>query len=584
MMRILFSSRQFRSVFFCCRLWMLFVLFVGMSAVAAAASPEEPVATSVTVHAVKGFQQEYSLNVAAVIKDKVMSVDMGALARALRLIHKREGDHLVIENTLDGKSSFCHLYEKNNFVRIDAADPSGETRVIQLQSPPVLRGETLYLPVADAARMFALWLDREVSYDRKRGRIDAFLWSSRPGSEVGSIGVVKPQDRDIRAGSAARHTGLTELTAMKINELVNGVVIRIKATGAESVASFIKPDASGMAYLTFKNAKGDPSMFLRAFSKGLLKEIKAIPLGGGAMQLSMSFNNTLFNLKSTQYHWDARTNTYIISVLTDVDVQQAYRQEKLKSIQQGLLHDQQKWKFDTIVLDAGHGGRDPGAVGPGGTQEKDVVLNIVKELGQILQKEWPDVKVIYTRTDDRLIALKQRGKIANQNDAKLFVSVHCNAAKNRKAEGAEVYILGPHKNDAALEVAMLENAAIKQEEGYEEKYKGVSEEHMILSSLAQSAFTLQSTTVARHVLEGMEQKTSINGRGVRQAGFMVLWTPSMPSVLVEAGYLSNPKEEKLLRQAGVQRDIARGIYNGLVRYRQHYEQQQLASMGEPAGR
>ncbi len=584
MMRILFSSRQFRSVFFHCRLWMLFVLFVGMSAVAAAASPEEPVATSVTVHAVKGFQQEYSLKVAAVIKDKVMSVDMGSLARALRLIHKREGDHLVIENTLDGKRSLCHLYEKNNFVRIDASDPSEETRVIQLQSPPVLRGEALYLPVADAARMFALWLDREVYYDSKSGRIDAFLWSSRPGSEVGSIGVVKPQDRDIRAGNAARHTGLTELTAMNINELVNGVVIRIKATGAESVASFIKPDASGMAYLTFKNAKGDPSMFLRSFSKGLLKEIKAIPLGGGAMQLSMSFNNTLFNLKSTQHHWDARTNTYIISVLTDVDVQQAYRQEKLKSIQQGLLHDQQKWKFDSIVLDAGHGGRDPGAVGPGGTQEKDVVLNIVKELGQILQKEWPDVKVIYTRTDDRLIALKQRGKIANQNDAKLFVSVHCNAAKNRKAEGAEVYILGPHKNDAALEVAMLENAAIKQEEGYEEKYKGVSEEHMILSSLAQSAFTLQSTTVARHVLEGMEQKTSINGRGVRQAGFMVLWTPSMPSVLVEAGYLSNPKEEKLLRQAGVQRDIARGIYNGLARYRQHYEQQQLASMGEPAGR
>ncbi len=584
MMRIFSADRQFRSVFFRRYTCMLFMLLTVLSVGTAAAGPQAPSPAVITVHAVKGFQQEYSLNVAALVEDDVLSVDMGSLARALRLIHRIDGAHMEIENTLDGKTSSCHIYQKNNFVRIDASGPSGETRVIHLKSAPVLRGEALYLHAADAARLFALWLDREVVYDRKNARIDAFLWSARPGSEVGSLGVVKPQDRDIRAVSAAAPAGPTALTELKINELVNGVVIRIKASGAESVASFIKPDAGGMAYLTFQNAKGDPSVFARSFSRGLLKEIKAIPLGGGAMQLSMAFNNTLFNLKSTQYRWDPKSNTYVISVLTDVDVQQVYRDEKEKRIQQGLIHDQQKWKFDAIVLDAGHGGKDPGAVGPAGTQEKQVVLNIVRELGRIIRKEWPDVNVIYTREDDRFIPLNQRGKIANRNDAKLFVSVHCNAAKNRTAQGAEVYILGPHKNDAALQVAMLENEAIKQEDGYEEKYKGFSEEHMILSSLAQSAFTQQSTALARHVLEGMEQKTSINGRGVRQAGFMVLWTPSMPSVLVEAGYLSNPREEKLLRQPGVQQDIAMGIYNGLSRYRQYYEQQQMAAIGEPASR
>ncbi|WP_232319751.1 N-acetylmuramoyl-L-alanine amidase [Prosthecochloris sp. HL-130-GSB] len=435
----------------------------------------------------------------------------------------------------------------------------------------------MYLPVTDAVRIFSLWIDRQITYDRRKASIEAFLWSAPPVSDDSRLGILSPEDRSIGAGIVKSFSGPTRLNALEVDELANGVIIRIRATGSPAVASFIKPDKSGMAYLTFQQAAVDLSEFSRTFTMGLIREIKALPLGNGAVQLSLAFNTGMFTIKSTRYDWDSRSNSYTISALTNVDVSEVYRQEKEKRIRQELLQDQQKWKFDTIVLDAGHGGKDPGAIGPAGTQEKTVVLNIVRELGGLIQKEWPDVKVVYTRSDDTFIPLKDRGKIANRHDGKLFVSVHCNAAKNRSAKGAEVYILGPHKNDDALEVAMMENAVIKQEADYEERYRGFSEEYTIISSLAQNAFTLQSTEAARYVLEGMQEKTKLNDRGVRQAGFVVLWTPSMPSILVEAGYLSNHEEERVLRQKSTQQAIAKGIFNGLDRYREQYERQQVAA-------
>lgn len=530
-----------------------------------------------SLHAVKSFQVDYTLGVSAVKTGGAVYVNMESMARALRLLNKKEGNQLKIFYETEGKRTVCRLVESSNFAGIVPAKLSEDERVIHMRSAPVLRNGALWLRAVDAARLFSVWMDRQVVYEKDKGLIEAFLWSPEPGSSKGKIGLVRDQDRYISSGSVPQYKGPTTITGMKVNELANGVVIRFKASGAKTAASYIKPDKQGNASLTFEVAKGNPADIFRTFSQGLIKEIRAIPLGKGAMQVNISLNTEFFNVKSTDYQWEPRTNTYVVSVMSDIDVQEVYRLEKERRIKQDLAKDLQKWKFNAIVLDAGHGGKDPGAIGPAGTYEKNVVLNIVRDLGAIIKKEWPDVKVVYTRSDDRFIPLKERGKIANRNDGKLFVSVHANAAKNRSAKGAEVYILGPHKNQAALRVAMLENAAIKQEENYKEKYKGFTEEHMIMSSLAQNAFTLQSKEAAGKVLTGMEKKTQINGRGVKQAGFMVLWTPSMPSLLVEVGYLSNRAEEKKLKRRDVQRNIARGIFNGLKQYRTSYEKQRLAS-------
>jgi len=232
------------------------------------------------------------------------------------------------------------------------------------------------------------------------------------------------------------------------------------------------------------------------------------------------------------------------------------------------------------VLDAVHGGHDPGAIGGRGTREKDVVLNIVQDLGNLIAQKWPDVRVVYTRREDRFIPLHERGKIANRNGGKLFVSVHCNATRRKTVKGSEVYILGPHKNQAALEVAMFENSVITKEIDYKERYKGFSAEYLIMSSMAQSAFAKQSTDLAIEVQNRIDRPYSTNGRGVRQAGFMVLWTPSMPSILIETGYLSNPEEERILRDRQEQTKIAYRIFSGLESYRKDYERQQLATMGQ----
>lgn len=559
------------------RALFVLLLIIVMPGELSAVSLDNAKPEKLSLYTVKGFQQDYTLEVSAVDKGGVVYVNLESMSRALRLLNKKEGNRLRIFYEEGGKTTVCRFIEGNNFVGILPKKPVVGERIIHLRSAPVLMNGALWLRAVDAVRFFSVWMDRQVVYDRDKGLIEAFLWSSKPGSVKSKIGLVRDQDRYISTGPSPRYKGPTTITGMKVDELANGVVIRFKASGAKTAVSYIKPDKAGNASLTFETAKGNPADIFRTFSQGLIKEIRAIPLGKGAMQINISLNTEFFNVKSSDYQWEPRTNTYVVSVMSDIDVQEVYRLEKEKRIKQELAKDLQKWKFDTIVLDAGHGGKDPGAIGLGGTREKDIVLRLVLDLGAIIKREWSDIKVVYTRSDDRFIPLKQRGKIANRNDGKLFVSIHCNAAENRAAKGAEVYILGPHKNQAALRVAMLENAAIKQEEDYQTKYKGFSEEHMIMSSLAQNAFTLQSKEAARHVLEGMEKKTKINGRGVRQAGFMVLWTPSMPSLLVEAGYLSNREEEKMLRRREVQKNIARGIFNGLKQYRASYEKQQLAS-------
>jgi N-acetylmuramoyl-L-alanine amidase len=175
--------------------------------------------------------------------------------------------------------------------------------------------------------------------------------------------------------------------------------------------------------------------------------------------------------------------------------------------------------------------------------------------------------------------LHERGKIANQNGGKLFISVHCNASSSRSARGSEVYILGAHKTRASLDVAMLENSVIRQEADYTQAYKGFTEEFLIMSSMAQSAFARQSTSLAQHILNPGHRLAPDKRNGVRQAGFMVLWTPSMPSALVEVGYLSNPGEERILRDRQEQTKIAYAIFQGLQAYRKNYETSSMASMG-----
>lgn len=234
----------------------------------------------------------------------------------------------------------------------------------------------------------------------------------------------------------------------------------------------------------------------------------------------------------------------------------------------------------TVVIDPGHGGREPGAVGRK-VKEKDLTLAISLKLGEYLKENFPDVKVIFTRDTDVHVELRDRTRIANENQADLFISIHCNSATNRSAYGTETFVMGPHRNQANLEVAKLENASILYEDNYLETYDGYdpnSPESNIIFTLFQNAYLNQSLSIASLVQDQFRERARRVDRGVKQAGFLVLYRATMPAILVEAGFISNAREEEYLASEEGQNHIASAIYRAFRDYKT--SQDQLAAARE----
>ncbi|MGC4023501.1 MAG: N-acetylmuramoyl-L-alanine amidase [Cyclobacteriaceae bacterium] len=233
-------------------------------------------------------------------------------------------------------------------------------------------------------------------------------------------------------------------------------------------------------------------------------------------------------------------------------------------------------KVATVVIDPGHGGRDPGTSGKN-TKEKDIALSISLKFGAYIEKNMPDVKVIYIRKDDRYVALEERPEIANRAKADLFICIHANSLPGAPAYGTETYVMGLHKDKGNLEVAMRENSVIMMDENYKERYEGFdpnSAESYIMFSLSQSAYQESSLRFAQKIEQEFKTKVGRHSRGVKQAGFWVLWKTSMPSVLIETGFLSNAKEEGYLDSNEGQDKIAQGIYRAFKEYKTEIESNQ----------
>ncbi len=232
----------------------------------------------------------------------------------------------------------------------------------------------------------------------------------------------------------------------------------------------------------------------------------------------------------------------------------------------------------TIVIDAGHGGHDPGTVNFG-KKEKDVTLGIALKTGELIKKMFPEIKVIYTRETDEFIELKQRANIANQAKADLFISIHCNAITTNQENfyGIETYVQDPKVEGYNLEIAKRENSAILLEDNYQRDYEGFdpnAPETHILLSMFQNAYLDQSIKFAQAVEFEVDDYAKRKSRGVRQAGFLVLKATTMPSVLIETGFLSNDSESKFLHSTTGQEKIATSIMRAFYRYKQCIEKDQ----------
>lgn len=226
----------------------------------------------------------------------------------------------------------------------------------------------------------------------------------------------------------------------------------------------------------------------------------------------------------------------------------------------------------TVVIDAGHGGVDPGALGKK-SQEKNINFNVSNRLGKMINEAYPEVKVIYTRTTDVKIPLARRADIANKENANLFISIHSNASKNRNANGCQTFTLGAGSDAEAKAAAMYENEVILSEDNFEETYQGFdprSSESYIIFELMRSHDMEMSVKLAEMVQKGMLKTTSLNDRGVSSAGFLVLHRTVMPSILVELGFITNSKDESLIASKEGQEKLAKGIFDGFANYYELY--------------
>jgi N-acetylmuramoyl-L-alanine amidase len=428
---------------------------------------------------------------------------------------------------------------------IIVVDKLQNASIVQLPLNVLFTNKTFYLPVEQFLPVFNTIVSEELSYDKLRNSII-----------VGRAPV--PSKFDV--------------AGLMFEQKSNGFLIRIqcgkKLTDYES---FLKPiGGDTWLYVTIANAKADLKTINAMKPYGAVKKILVFQ-SPTSVQLTFRLKGQVTN---TELIPAEGSNDILVAVHMPTEEQLAIRKREQE---RNLERERNRWKLDVVVIDAGHGGDDPGTIGVTKTKEKDITLSIALKLGKLIEKNLPDVKVVYTRKTDEFVELYRRGQIANQAEGKLFISIHCNSTRRKPsdANGFEIYLLRPGKTDAAIQIAEQENAVVKLEEGYEQRYQQLTEENFILLTMAQSAYVKYSEKFAAILRQEIGKHLDIENRGVKQAGFYVLVGASMPNVLVETGYLSNRKDERILKSSRGQQKIAEAIFNGVKKYKQDYEKSLL---------
>jgi len=351
-----------------------------------------------------------------------------------------------------------------------------------------------------------------------------------------------------------------DVTGLEIDEKANGTLIRLKSN--KRIPSYASSFKDGVLTLIFRKVNADIVNTSFEGTGGVVKKIQSKNVGND-LELKIFVGpeyttNEVINVE--------KSNDILITIHNKLFVKKDKSPKK------------EKWEFDVIVIDPGHGGKDAGAIGVNGVKEKDVNLGIALELGKLIQNEMKDVKVVFTRKDDTFIDLYKRGKIANEHNGKLFISIHCNSTpkKPTDANGFEVYLLRPGRTKEAIAIAEFENSVIQYEEN-PQRYQKLTDENFILVSMAQAAYMRYSEKFAELLHNEFSKHPKIQSRGVKQAGFYVLVGASMPNVLIESGFLSNPVDAKYLSTKTGQKEFAAYIFEAIKKYRDHYESEMKAN-------
>jgi len=345
------------------------------------------------------------------------------------------------------------------------------------------------------------------------------------------------------------------LTGIVVNEKANGTLLTVRSN--KRIPSYLSAFKNNVLTLTFRKVNVNTEKVKYIGNEGVVKKIEAKNVGSDAV-VSITVGK--------EY-----TTNEVMNIENSNDIQITIHNKLFnQTTPSNKLKD--KWEFDVIVIDAGHGGKDAGAIGVNGVKEKDINLAIALKLGKLIEENMKDIKVVYTRNTDKFIDLYKRGKIANENNGKLFISIHCNSTpkKPSSANGFEVYLLRPGRTKEAISIAEFENSVIQYEEN-PNRYEKLTDENFILVSMAHSSYMKYSERFAEYLHKEFDKHPNLSSRGVKQAGFYVLVGASMPSVLIESGFLSNTKDAKHLNTSSGQQKLAEYVFNGIKKYRESYE-------------
>ena len=472
----------------------------------------------------------------------ILYVSISELAVALSINY--------FENESTGKVELKSNYfllkssPRNPFVVVTPRS-SGTPKVYQLPTSTYLRGNETFIPLPFLLDPLEIIVERKLKFEKPNRLI--------VGKQITSPLDGKKWMYDIP--DLPPTTGY-DITGLSITEKVNGTIIRLHSKSL--IPSYYSSFKDDELTIIFRKVNADVNKTSREGFSSLIQKIEVRNVGS-----DVEFKFRVGGDYSTNEVMNVTgSNDILITIHNKVFT----KSDQVKK-------NMDKWNFDIVVIDAGHGGKDPGAIGIDNLKEKDVTLAIALKLGELMQKEMPDVKVVYTRNKDTFVDLYKRGKIANENNGKLFISIHCNSTKKKPSDvsGAEVYLLRPGRTQEAIEIAEIENSVIKYEDN-PQKYEKLTDENFILVSMAHSAYMKYSEKFAELLHKEFDVNLKLKSRGVKQAGFYVLVGASMPSVLVETGFISNKNDAKFLKSAAGQNQVAESIFSSIKTYRKYYEE------------
>ena len=437
---------------------------------------------------------------------------------------------LSIPYTKDDLSKRLRLNIPRRPVTITAISPyilvGDEVRQIPINI--LFRNDEFYIPLKFFLQCVGDVLPFKTKYDVR----DATLYIQRRGQNIYSVAIEHKE---------------------------NGTLIRVAVGEKFSQSDIFSSISNGWLYVDFYGGRVDTlnPLPVNSLTKAI-RQVVPIQLSSEAARLAFKVSG---KIKERQILVNEDPPQVLISLRTREDLSEELLHE--------LEKEREKWKIDVIVIDPGHGGRDPGAISRNGLYEKKVTLSLARQVKKELERRL-DVKVILTRDRDRFVPLQQRTKIANQHGGKLLISIHTDSNPHKGLRGHTVYFLGPAKTEEARKVAQFENSVIRYEES-QNHYQGLSDAAFILAANAQNAYNKESQDFAALVDKQFQQECKSKSHGVRQAGFYVLYGASMPNILIETAFISNRYDEKRLKSKSFQKSVARAICNAVIAFKSRYE-------------